>query len=206
MHPNPIYRQTETDEALGLVRARAFGLLVVSAEGAPLMAHVPFLLSADGMEAQLHLVRSNPLARACRTPQAAKLAVSGPDGYVSPDWYGLEDQVPTWNYLAVHLTGTLHPMPQETLELLLAAQSAAFEARLPKTPWTMEKMSPDTKARFLRMIQPFRLLIEDVQSTFKLNQNKPDAAREAAAREVEAGFGSDLDALALWMRRPPEAG
>lgn len=139
---------------------------------------MPFLLSEDGSHAELHLVRSNPISRAARDGLPARLAVSGADGYVSPDWYDLgPDQVPTWNYVAVHLTGRLVPQPQETLEPLLAAQSAFFEARLPKAPWTMEKMAQEAKAKLLRMILPFRLEIEQVDSTWKLGQNKPDAAR-----------------------------
>lgn len=112
--------------------------------------------------------------------------------------------MPTWNYIAVHLTGVLHPMPVTELEDLLAAQSAAFEARLPKPPWTMDKMSTETRAKFLRMILPFRLEIRQVSSTFKLNQNKPETARLAAADHIETGFGSDLDALARNMRTLPD--
>ena len=51
----------------------------------PLVSHVPFLLGEG--EAEMHLVRSNPLARALAAgPLPALLAVTGPDGYVSPDW------------------------------------------------------------------------------------------------------------------------
>lgn len=204
MHPNPTFRQTDRDTALALVRARSFGTLVLSTEGAPLLAHVPFLLSESGTEADLHLVRSNPISRACAAPRPVTLAVSGPDGYVSPDWYGIDDQVPTWNYTAVHLIGTLHPRPVSELEALLAAQSAAFEGRLAyKQPWTMDKMSAETKARFLRMILPFRLEITEVQSTFKLGQNKPEEVRFAAADRLTEGFGSELQALARGMREPP---
>ncbi|KUF09409.1 FMN-binding negative transcriptional regulator [Pseudoponticoccus marisrubri] len=204
MHPNPQFRQAERTRALAFARARGFGLLTVSTEGAPLLAHVPFLLSEAGDSVDLHLVRSNPICRTARDGVAATLAVTGPDGYVSPDWYGLEDQVPTWNYVAVHLTGMLIPLPVETLPDMLARQSAAFEARLaPKPAWTMDKMSTETRARFLRMILPFRMQVSEVQSTFKLNQNKPDAARHAAAGHVAQGFGSELDALASLMREPP---
>lgn len=206
MHPNPTFRQTDRATALALVRARSFGVLTLSTEGAPLLSHVPFLLSESGTEADLHLVRSNPIARACAAPRPVTLAVSGPDGYVSPDWYGIEDQVPTWNYTAVHLIGTLHPRPVSELEPLLAAQSAAFEARIAdKQPWTMDKMTAETKARFLRMILPFRLEITEVQSTFKLGQNKPEEVRRAAADKLTEGFGNELQALARDMRTPPAA-
>lgn len=201
MHPNPTFRKTAQTEALSFARTRGFGTLATTALD---FAHIPFLLNAEGTEARLHLARSNPIARACTSPLAVKLIVNGPDGYISPDWYGLDDQVPTWNYVAVHLTGTLHPLPPETLPEMLAAQSAAFEDYIPgKTPWTMDKMSEDTTSRFLRMILPFRLAVETIDSTFKLNQNKPDEARHRAARAVTQGFGMDLDQLSDLMLSPP---
>jgi transcriptional regulator len=205
MHTNPAFRKTEDTEALDFARMRGFGTLCLSTDGgAPHLSHIPFLLNDNGGTADLHLTRSNPIARACREPRKVTLAVTGPDGYISPDWYGLDDQVPTWNYVAVHLIGTLHPLREDRLEPMLAAQSEAFETFLPKTPWTMDKMSDDLKSRFFRMILPFELQIEEVQSTFKLNQNKPDEARLRAAAHVTEGFGSDLEALAELMRRPPQ--
>ncbi len=204
MHPNPTFRGTTRDESLAFARQRGFGTLAVSSEGAPLLSHVPFLLSEDGGYADLHLVRSNPISRAAKGGLPARIAVSGADGYVSPDWYGLgPDQVPTWNYVAVHLTGRLLPLPQDALEPLLEAQSAFFEARLPKVPWTMEKMTEETRAKLLRMILPFRFEVERVDSTWKLGQNKPETARRAAAEAVGGGIGQELDALAQLMRVPP---
>jgi transcriptional regulator len=201
MHPNPIFRKAEEALALEIARTRGFGTLCVSTDPFPLLAHVPFLLSEAGDTVDLHLVRSNPI---CRAPGPARLAVSGPDGYVSPDWYGIADQVPTWNYVAVHLSGRLEPLPVAELPDMLARQSAFFEARLlPKPPWTMEKMSAAVTERFLRMILPFRLHVEAVQSTVKLGQNKEAAAREAAADRLEEGFGAELASLAALMRNPP---
>lgn len=201
MHPNPTFRKGEAPLALEIARARGFGTLCVSADPVPLLAHVPFLLSEAGDTVDLHLVRSNPI---CRSPKAARLAVSGPDGYVSPDWYGIADQVPTWNYTAVHLSGRLEALPASALPDMLARQSAFFEARLlPKPPWTMEKMSAAVTERFLRMILPFRLHVETVESTLKLGQNKDEPVRLAAADRLSEGFGSELEALAALMRQPP---
>src|SRR6056297_1497493 len=120
MHPNPAFREADTQRALNTARNRAFGMLLLSSAGAPLIAHVPFLLSDDGGRADLHLVRSNPICSVCAEPQSATLAVSGPDGYVSPDWYGIDDQVPTWNYVAVHFRGPLSLAAPETLRGVLA--------------------------------------------------------------------------------------
>lgn len=204
MHPNPTFRKTATPEALNFARARGFGTLCLNGPGTPLLAHVPFLLNKDGSEAELHLLRSNPILRALDSAQPATLAVTGPDGYISPDWYGTPDQVPTWNYVAVHLTGTLHRMDQDHLRDLLDRLSAHFEAGLaPKPIWQSAKMTPEVLERMLRMIAPVRLEITATDSTYKLGQNKPEAVRLAAADALTDGTGSELAALAALMQAPP---
>ncbi|WP_343116270.1 FMN-binding negative transcriptional regulator [Ostreiculturibacter nitratireducens] len=202
MHPNPAFRKTPAETSLDFAARRGFGVLSINGEHGPLAAHVPFVLSQDGKRAETHLVRSNPLARALTQPQPALLAVTGPDGYVSPDWYGAEDQVPTWNYVAVHLRGRLEVLPAEDLRRHLDALSAEFEERLlPKAPWRTSKMPGDILERMMRQIVACSLAIEDVQGTWKLNQNKPEAARLGAATEMAASsLGVETAALALLMR------
>jgi len=204
MHPNPAFRQEDHARHLDFARARAFGTLAVNAEPAPLLSHIPFLLDEGGLNADLHLVRSNPIARIGET--AAVISVTGPDGYISPDWYEVPDQVPTWNYVAVHLRGRLTPLPVEQLRATIDAQSAFFEERLlPKAPWTSGKMTPEVMNRMMRQILPFRLEIERVEGTWKLNQNKEDAVRMRAADRVEDGVGSDLAELGRLMRGDPNS-
>ena len=201
MHPNPVFHVAETEQNLNFARERGFGVLAVAGEGAPLISHVPFLLSEDGAWAELHLVRSNPIVRALKGALPAKLAVSGPDGYVSPDWYGVADQVPTWNYVAVHLTGELELLPDAELRGMLDRQSAFYEARLaPKPPWTTGKMDPDALARMMRMIVPARMRVTGVDGTWKLSQNKSDDARVGAADEIAGGVGAQLAELSALMR------
>lgn len=199
MHPNPAFRGEPRERHLAFARSRAFGTLAVNGDQGPLLSHVPFLLNEDGSEAHLHLVRSNPIARL--DPGPAVIAVSGPDGYVSPDWYGVADQVPTWNYVAVHLRGRLEPLPAETMHDLLDRQSAHFETMLaPKRPWTTDKMSEGVMERMMRAILPFRLLIDSVDGTWKLGQNKDAAVRRAAAERIGDGTGHELAALSDLMR------
>ena len=200
MHPNPAFHTASAGENLAFARQRGFGLLCTNGPEAPLAAHVPFVLSRDGTSADLHLMRSNPLARALDVPRPALLAVSGPDGYVSPDWYGERAQVPTWNYVAVHLRGRLELLPEAELAGLLARLTDAFEARLDKAPWRMDKLPGEALARMMRAILPARLHVEAIDGTWKLAQNKPGAARRAAAARVGSGLGHELAALAALMR------
>lgn len=204
MHPNPIYRKAARRQNLDFAERTGFGILAVGDEnGAPLLSHIPFLVEGD--DVIFHLVRSNPVARRLASPQAARIAVSGPHGYVSPDWYGIEDQVPTWNYVAVHLAGRAELLPQDDLRGVLDRLSDRFEAALaPKPIWKTGKMPEEAMRKLMRMIVPARLRIEDVDGTWKLAQNKPEAARIGAADAMQAtGFGSEIAALAALMRDLP---
>ena len=202
MHPNPAYRTAPAETNLAFARERGFGILSVNGPAGPLAAHVPFVLDPAGLCAEVHLVRSNPVVRALEMPRPALLAVSGPDGYVSPDWYGLDHQVPTWNYIAVHLRGRLERLPDAALRRHLDVLSDTFESRLlPKTPWKTSKLPADIMDRFMRMIVPCRLTVEDVQGTWKLGQNKPaEARRRAADGMADAPQGQDAAGLADRMR------
>lgn len=205
MHPNPTFRKMSRAQNIDFASEIGFGVLAVAdGKGAPLLSHVPFVL--DGDDVLFHLVRSNPMVRFLSEPRVARLAVNGPHGYVSPDWYGISVQVPTWNYIAVHLTGNCELLPQERLREILDATSDRFEARLaPKPPWTMDKMPDDVATRMMRQIVPCRLRIEEVDGTWKLGQNKPEEVRMAAAEGVaESTIGAELAALADWMRTPPD--
>ncbi len=201
MHPNPVYRGASAEFNLEFARHQGFGMLAVAADSAPLVSHTPFILNAGGDVADFHLVRSNPIAR-LGGATSARLAVQGPHSYVSPDWYGVDDQVPTWNYVAVHLVGEITLRPQIELRDLLDRQSAVYEDRLaPKTPWTTAKMTPDVLDRMMRQIVPFRMHITEVQGTWKLNQNKPEPVRHSAATHVDAyGMGQEIRLLAAMMR------
>lgn len=207
MHPNPVYKYATQQENIAFAREEGFGILAVAHNGMPLMSHIPFLLSEDGHTVEFHLVRSNPIARAISDPIPARLAVSGPHSYVSPDWYNAENQVPTWNYVAIHLSGTISAEPAKSLPDLLDRQSAFFESRLaPKTPWLTDKVDDGALQKMMRMIMPFKMQIETVEGTWKLSQNKSDDVRNNAADQINAfGFGNDPRLLSAMMRTPPTA-
>ena len=202
MHPNRIFRRASRESALEFARERGFGALTVAGPEGVLAAHVPFVLDQERVLA--HLVRVNPLARHLGGgPASALLIVSGPDGYVSPDWYGEPQLVPTWNYVAVHLRGELRLLDDTALRPILERLSAEFETRLaPKPPWKTDKVDDGLLRRMMRQIIPIELSLESVESTFKLNQNRSETARSGAAAVLAAGGtpGTETRALAALMQ------
>ena len=77
------------------------------------------------------------------------------------------------------------PLDHDELVAQLDALSEQEEARLaPKRPWTRAKMSPGRFELMLRNIVGGRLVVERLQGTFKLSQNKADVDRLGAARAL----------------------
>jgi transcriptional regulator len=207
MHPNPIFRKADRHRNIDFARQRSFGTLAINSSDetlpGPLLSHIPFVLSEDGRHLEAHLVRSNPILRLLKAPQPAVISVLGPDGYISPDWYGVENQVPTWNYVAVHLRGTLRQLPDNALHGILERLSATMEARLlPKQPWTIDKMDQEIYGKMQRQIVPVAMDISEIGGTWKLSQNKSEAARLGAAKGVlESAIGSGSESLSMLMQR-----
>lgn len=201
MHPNPAFRRVDAAQSLALARARSFGILVAQGAEGPLASHIPFMLSDDGSVVEFHLVRNSAMARAIADGAPVRLIVDGPEGYISPDWYGVADQVPTWNYVAVHLVGEARLTDEDGFRDLLDRLSAHFEARLlPKKPWTSDKMAEGVMERMMRGIVPCVMKVSDLQATWKLGQNKTEDARAGAAQGLEVQGNA---ALANLMRNPP---
>lgn len=202
MHPAAAFLETDEAALRALVAGRGFGLIIGVAEGRPVAAHVAMLL--DGRTLRFHLSAANALTPVLEAGGVALAVVSGPDAYISPDWYGVADQVPTWNYLSVEMEGPVAPVGDEAAVALLDDLSAHFEGKLPKAPWTRGKMTPARFEALLRGIRSFEMSVERFEGITKLGQNKPP---EVVARTAEALAALDdpnaREVARLMGPRPP---
>jgi transcriptional regulator len=194
MHPAAAFRETDPARLAALVAQTGLALIIGVADGRPLVAHAPALLAAGRL--RFHLSRANPLAQALTAAPRALAVVTGPQAYISPDWYDLPDQVPTWNYLSAEIEGPLRRLEAGEAVALLDDLSAAFESRLaPKPAWTRAKMGPGRFEAMLGGITAFEMTVERLEGVRKLSQNKPPEAQARLAQAL-ADLGGE-DALAL---------
>ena len=196
MHPGPKFQWRDPDAIRAFVRERSFGTLIAGTPDGPRVAHVPVLFLDDN-RLGFHLALGNALTAHLDGADALFVA-QGPDAYISPDWYGSDDQVPTWNYIAAELRGTVRREDDDALLPLIDALSLEHERRLaPKPEWTRDKMKPGLVESMTRGIVAFSLRLSDWQGTRKLGQNKPEAARLSAAQGVELAGNA---VMAQWIR------
>jgi transcriptional regulator len=194
MHPNPVFEWDDREAMLGLITDVSFCTVVICGSDGPRIVHAPVVVQG-GDALRFHISRANRAAVAGEGERAL-VSCLGLDAYISPDWYGTPDQVPTWNYLAVECEGPVRRLADGELAQLLDVLSEAHEARLaPKAPWTRAKMSPGRFETMLKAIVGFELSIDALRGTRKLGQNKNASERAKASDGLAAAGGTELAAL-----------
>jgi transcriptional regulator len=194
--------------SLAFAEAHGFGLACAWDGAKPIASSLPFYLgyTDDGTpQALFHVARHNPLVRFADGTSSWLLAVTGADAYVSADWYVSPDQVPTWLYQAVHLTGVVRKLSDGELAVQIDTLSAKFENRLLlKKPWTSSKMTAGRLDAMKKAIVGLEMKVEEVEGSFKLNQHKsePDYAAVAAALSSQTEAGAQQIAQLMRESRP----
>ena len=190
--------------SLAFAEARGFGLACAWDGNRPVASSLPFYLTSanDGTpRAAFHVARHNPLVKLANGTTSWLLAVNDADAYVSPDWYVSPDQVPTWLYQAVHLTGPVRTLSDDELAAQVDTLSAKFENwLLPKKPWTSAKMTAARLEALKKGIVGLSMQVEDVEGSFKLNQHKSEADYAAVANGLAAVPDHGSQTIAQLMR------
>jgi transcriptional regulator len=164
---------------------------------------VPFrLIEQDGKvpKGEFLVARANPLAQIAEKGGTWMVAVQGHDAYVSPDWYASAEQVPTWLYEAVHLSGPVRVVSSDHTDGHVERLSATFENWLaPKPAWKLDKVSDKRREMLLKAIVAIEMTIETIEGNFKLNQHKADEDHVAVATALSAQGDSAAQAIARRM-------
>ena len=190
------FLQDDREAALDLIERYEFGLLVAGAEA----AHIPFVLDRQQGLLRCHVARANPIWK--QAVNRSVLAVfSGPHCYVSPDWYDSTGQVPTWNYMAVHVVATARQLPAAALDAHLRALVAQAERHVsPKPAWALDRVPAAAVAAMQRGIVGLEIPLERVDAKWKLSQNRTPADRRKVIGALRARGGENNTAIAEAMQ------
>lgn len=169
----PKYFKVEnTDEILDFVEQHSFGTVVTTDQGKPIATHLPLQLvkQEDSYFITGHAAYGNPQWKTLETNEEVLVMFQGPHAYISSSWYE-EENVPTWNYQAVHIYGTATLLEEEELKKDLAKLLEKFEKQR-KNPVLWEKLSPELLENQLKEIVGFKIKVHDIQAAYKLSQNR----------------------------------
>ena len=189
-------------DAVQFVAEHPFAVLFsTTRDGEPLATHLPLVRRDDGRLVG-HLARANPHWR--HLDGARVLAVFlGPHAYISPEWYGAMPNVPTWNYVTVHATGTCRLLTgQDQLAEALAVLTRFIEPSSPIPDAVLRPTHPDHAYYQAEMpaIVGFSIDVERLEGKAKLGQNRTRAERKGAQAGLFATGDPDARAVAECMR------
>ncbi|RDG39819.1 FMN-binding negative transcriptional regulator [Streptomyces corynorhini] len=204
----PAHYRGSPEAALAVVRAGPLATLVTGADPVPFATHLPVIVPPEVEQALRdgpadlrghrligHMNRANPHWRHIASGEHPSLLIfRGPDGYISPEIYGYTPAAPTWNFTAVHVRGTLRPLPagEETLRVIHRTVRA-LEGRFGRR-WDMRE-SLDYFDKIVPAVGAFELDVEEVDGMFKLSQELNEETREKTTQHFatsEHGTHRDL--------------
>lgn len=200
------FRQDDSGEVFRFMQAHPFGILL-SARGEELKGtHVPFLIEgeADAPVLVSHLAAANDQWRHFREGCDCLVIFQGPHGYVSPSLYAETRNVPTWNFIAVHVYGKLEIVDgHEEKKSLLHRTIDAFEPEFHRQYESLDRKYVDG---LVAGMTGFTVKPDRIEAKYKLSQNRSPESRENVTGHFEAqGHG-----LGGYMRRlypkPPADG
>jgi len=192
----------EEQRALAFAADRGFGVIVAADERGPRGSHVPFVIAQrdTSVIVQIHFTARNPLVELANGVRPFMLIVSGDDAYISNDWYASRDNVSTWLYEAVHLSGVAHLRERDENRGHGDALLRVSEARLPKQPWDLAQMEPSKRESMLASIRVIDLVVDQIEGQAKLNQHKSDEDHVAVANQLARAEATGSRRLAEKMR------
>jgi transcriptional regulator len=196
MYLRPAFTETDRARIAGLISENPFGLLVTHGAGGLDASPVPFVMTQNNTELVLtgHLAAGN--AQCAALAGGAAMAVfGGPHAYISPGWYRTQPAVPTWDYAAVHVHGSLERLEGEALMDVLRALAQGDPGG-----FDVDAMEPGYRDGMLKAIRGFRLRAERIEAQWKMSQNRSTADREgviSALRAQGENAAADLVAATL---------
>lgn len=195
MYVPRLFRQEDPAALAGLITEHPLASLVTLGPAGLEMSPVPLLYDpaprADAPHGILrgHLARANPQWQQFRPDIAALALFTGPNAYISPNWYPSKAEhgkaVPTWNYAVVEARGPLRIIEApEELRRRLAELTAVHEARQPHA-WTLGDAPEDFIAAQLKAVVGVEILVQQLTGKWKMSQNRSEADRQGVAAHLD---------------------
>jgi transcriptional regulator len=198
MYTPKFFAETDTQKLLAFMREYNFAVLVTVENDRPEGTHLPFIIEeSDGKLILLaHMAKANPQWKQF-SDKNVLVIFSEPHAYVSPLLYKEKQNVPTWNYVAVHAYGKVKVFEPEQNLALLEKQIEAFDPSYFKGNW--RDISDDYKTNLAKGIVAFEIEVADLQGKKKLNQNKPGEEAHRVIEAFETGSAGEQE-IARYMR------
>lgn len=195
------FQVNDIEEVLSFMREHSFVTIVTTKKGKPIATHVPVQLVKEGADYYMtgHVAYGNPQWRTFEASEHVLVMFQGPHAYISSSWYGHEN-VPTWNYQAVHVYGQATILSDEELQQDLSRLLEKYEGHRAQ-PVLWETLSPELLASQLKGIVGFKIKVEEIEAAYKLSQNRNAADYARIVEQLREDGQPDSQKMGEVMER-----
>lgn len=196
----PKYYRMEHDEAVQLMKSNPFALLITVDGYRPLATHIPLEIREDEgkIYATGHIAYGNMQKKTLENNREVLLVFQGPHAYISSSWYEIEE-VPTWDYLAVHVYGTARIISGDELKSALETMLAHYESHR-ENGRLWDSFDPDLLESEMKGIVGFEIEITSIQGAAKMSQTHSDTDYKSIVGKLEKSNEQGENQVAQWMR------
>ncbi|SMO57608.1 negative transcriptional regulator, PaiB family [Melghirimyces algeriensis] len=187
------------DEAVQMMKSYPFALLITVDEDLPLATHIPLEIREDEgkIYATGHIAYGNIQKKTLDQNSNVLLIFQGPHAYISSSWYEKED-VPTWNYLAVHAYGTARLLTEDELKSALDSMLKRYESHR-ENGRLWDTYNPGLLENQMKGIVGFEIEITSIQGAAKMSQNRNNTDYQSIVAELKKSNEQGETQVAQWM-------
>ena len=191
------FQENDLERVKELIDANPFGMLCNSSQNGVEITHLPFVWNEGGKELLSHLAILNTQSQ-IENGSKVKVVFAGPHAYISPSLYNSARSVPTWNYLAAHISGTIEYLDSPAdVRMVMEAMIRCFE---PSYMHVWENLPEKYLSGMFTQLRAFRIPIEKVEAVAKLSQNKSDEERHRIAQHLLQSEPGQVRDTGFWMQ------
>ncbi|MEO4052858.1 FMN-binding negative transcriptional regulator [Solibacillus sp. CAU 1738] len=197
MYRPAAFDMKEHTDMYKVIHENGFATLFSTHNGMPTATHLPLLLS-DGNDYLVgHFAKANPQWRDMEG-QTVLTVFHGPHCYISPSWYEMDQAVPTWNYIAVHVYGEVEFIEDD--ELIASYEKLISKYEKANSTYKLANVDPKMITNMNKAVQGFKIKITNVEGKAKLSQNHPQNRRELVIDALEKNPGQNEQQIANLMK------
>jgi transcriptional regulator len=170
----PKHNQIEDRATLiSFMQTYSFGILITSENNIPIATHLPFIIEERKEELFIvsHFAKANPQWKNLSNHSILTI-FSGPHAYISPSHYEKLENVPTWNYTAVHTYGTASLLVEQSQKAALLERTIQQYEPAYLKQWQSLADSNKYQEKMMNGIVAFEIKVNKLEGKFKLSQNR----------------------------------
>ncbi|WOD44457.1 FMN-binding negative transcriptional regulator [Hwangdonia lutea] len=167
-YPPKHHQENNINHLIEVIKTYPLATVISVKNNAPFISHLPLIYNDNGKLVG-HIDKYNPQAELLNNNNVVTLIFSGPQCYISPSVYSTA-QLPTWNYIKVHVKGTVTAVTdEEKVKQSLVDMASFLEA--PDHKYQL-KMDDPRMHGLINYIKGFEIDITHWEGKFKLSQDK----------------------------------